>query len=265
MITISVVIPMYNAENTIVTALDSIKNQTYKCNYQILVINDGSYDNSKKKVEEYILENPKMNITLVNQANSGVSKARNEGLRRAEGDYIALLDSDDEWLPEKIEKQIALFEKDNNIDLLGTNRNNEHFKSFLGFKFNYLTRISSKLLLLKTFLVTPSVIFKRKILLNTGFFDEKQKFAEEGDYWIRICNKNNCYLVNESLVITGRGKPNFGFSGLSSNLYKMEKGELKNIKTALNLKIINIFEYCFLVIYSISKFIRRLIIVKLRK
>ena len=151
MITISVVIPMYNAENTIVTALDSIKNQTYKCNYQILVINDGSNDNSKKKVEEYILENPKMNITLVNQANSGVSKARNEGLRRAEGDYIALLDSDDEWLPEKIEKQIALFEKDNSIDLLGTNRNNEHFKSFLGFKFNYLTRISSKLLLLKTF------------------------------------------------------------------------------------------------------------------
>ena len=65
MITISVVIPMYNAENTIVTALDSIKNQTYKCNYQILVINDGSNDNSKKKVEEYILENRKMNITLI--------------------------------------------------------------------------------------------------------------------------------------------------------------------------------------------------------
>ena len=120
-------------------------------------------------------------------------------------------------------------------------------------------------MLLKTFLVTPSVIFKKKILDNTGFFDEQQKFAEEGDYWIRICNKNNCYLVNESLVITGGGKPNFGFSGLSSNLWQMEKGELKNMKTALNLKIINIFEYFFLVIYSIAKFIRRLIIVKLRK
>ena len=130
MITISVVIPMYNAENTIVTALDSIKNQTYKCNYQILVINDGSNDNSKKKVEEYILENPKMNITLVNQANSGVSKARNEGLRRAEGDYIALLDSDDEWLPEKIEKQIALFEKDNNIDFLPSIYHTLHIQTF---------------------------------------------------------------------------------------------------------------------------------------
>ena len=263
--TISVVIPMYNAENTILTALNSIKNQTYKCNYQIIIVNDGSKDASKTIVENYIIRNPQMNITLVDQANGGVSKARNEGLRRAKGGYIALLDSDDEWLPKKIEKQMSIFEKNSDIDLLGTNRNNEHFKIFLGFKFNYLTKISSKLLLLKTFLVTPSVIFKKKILDNTGFFDEQQKFAEEGDYWIRICNKNNCYLVNESLVITGGGKPNFGFSGLSSNLWQMEKGELKNMKTALNLKIINIFEYFFLVIYSIAKFIRRLIIVKLRK
>ena len=263
--TISVIIPMFNAENTIIAALDSIKNQTYKCEYEIIIVNDGSKDASKTIVENYILKNPQMNITLVDQANGGVSKARNEGLKRAEGDYIALLDSDDEWLPEKIEKQMSVFEKNSNIDLLGTNRNNEYFKKFLGFKFNYLTKISSKLLLLKTFLVTPSVIFKKEILNNTGFFDEQQRFAEEGDYWIRICNKNNCYLVNESLVITGRGKPNFGFSGLSSNLWQMEKGELKNMKTALNLKIINIFEYFFLVIYSIAKFIRRLIIVKFRK
>ena len=263
--TISVIIPMFNAENTIETALDSIKNQTYKCEYEIIIVNDGSNDASKTIVENYIIRNPQMNITLVDQANGGVSKARNEGLRRAKGGYIALLDSDDEWLPKKIEKQMSIFEKNSDIDLLGTNRNNEHFKSFLGLKFNYLTRISSKLLLMKTFLVTPSVIFKNKILDNTGFFDEQQKFAEEGDYWIRICNKNNCYLVNESLVITGGGKPNFGFSGLSSNLWQMEKGELKNMKTALNLKIINFFEYFFLVSYSVIKFIIRLIIVKFRK
>lgn len=262
---ISVIIPMYNAENTIVTALDSIKNQTYKCDYEIIIINDGSNDNSKKIVEEYILKNTDLDITLVNQTNSGVSKTRNEGLKRAKGEYIALLDSDDEWLPEKIEKQMSVFEENSYIDLLGTNRNDEHFKNFLGFKFNYLTKISSKLLLLKTFLVTPSVIFKNKILSNIGFFDENQRFAEEGDYWIRICNKNNCYLLNESLVITGGGKPSFGFSGLSSNLWQMEKGELKNMKTALSLKIINLFEYFLLVIYSLLKFVRRLMIVKFRK
>ena len=109
------------------------------------------------------------------------------------------------------------------------------------------------------------LIFKNKILSNIGFFDENQRFAEEGDYWIRICNKNNCYLLNESLVITGGGKPSFGFSGLSSNLWQMEKGELKNMKTALSLKIINLFEYFLLVIYSLLKFVRRLMIVKFRK
>ena len=128
--TISVIIPMFNAENTIIAALDSIKNQTYKCEYEIIIVNDGSKDASKTIVENYILKNPQMNIMLVDQANGGVSKARNEGLRRAEGDYIALLDSDDEWLPEKIEKQMSIFEKNSNIDLLGTNRNNEYFNFF---------------------------------------------------------------------------------------------------------------------------------------
>ena len=108
---ISVIIPMYNAENTILTALNSIKNQTYKCEYEVIVVNDGSLDNSKKIVEEYILENPQLTIILINQINGGVSKARNEGLKRAKGDYIALLDSDDEWLPQKVEKQMLVFKK----------------------------------------------------------------------------------------------------------------------------------------------------------
>ena len=159
---ISVVIPMYNASQSIVKALESVKYQTYKCAYQILVVNDGSEDCSKEIVEKYILENPQMNITLINQPNGGVSKARNEGLKRATGDYIAFLDSDDEWLPEKIEKQISVFQHNISVDLLGTNRNGEHFKSFLGYKFRHLTRISAKLLLLKNFFPTPTVIFKNE-------------------------------------------------------------------------------------------------------
>ena len=78
---ISVVIPMYNASQSIVKALDSVKYQTYKCTYQILVVNDGSEDCSKETVEKYILENPQMNITLIDQPNGGVSKARNESLK----------------------------------------------------------------------------------------------------------------------------------------------------------------------------------------
>lgn len=262
---ISVIIPMFNASSTIVRALDSIKNQTYKCNYQILVVNDGSKDNSKSIVEGYIANNPEMDITLINQENGGVSKARNTGLKNATGDYIALLDSDDYWLPTKIERQINAFEQNKNIDVLATNRNQEYFKRFLWKKFNSLTYLSSKLLLVKNFISPPTVLMKKEILENTGFFDEAQRFAEEGDYFMRVCNNNQCFLLQDSLVITGDGKPHFGFSGLSSNLWGMEKGELKNIQTAYKLHIINFVEYIFLNIYSILKYIRRVIIVKLRK
>lgn len=262
---ISVIIPMYNAENTIVTALNSIKNQTYKCDYEIIVINDGSNDNSKAIVEKYILENPQLTIILVNQTNGGVSRARNEGLKRVTGDYIALLDSDDEWLPQKIEEQVLVLQKNNNIDFLGTNRNGEHFKSFLGYKFSNLTKISARMLLIKNFFPTPTILMKRKIIDEVGFFDENKKLAEEGDYWIRICSRNNCFLLNKSLVITGGGKPSFGHSGLSSNLWEMEKGDLKIIKEAHNQKIINIFECYFLYVFSLCKYFRRVIIVKLRK
>ena len=261
---ISVVIPMYNASQSIVKALDSVKYQTYKCTYQILVVNDGSEDCSKETVEKYILENPQMNITLINQPNGGVSKARNEGLTRATGDYIAFLDSDDEWLPEKIEKQISVFQHNISVDLLGTNRNGGHFKNFLGYKFRHLTRISAKLLLLKNFFPTPTVIFKGE-KKKAIFFEEDQRFMEDANCWISFCKSNDCYLLNESLVITGAGKPSFGSSGLSSKMWDMQKGELKNIQNAYKSNIINLFEYCFFYIYSLLKYFRRLILKSIRK
>lgn len=262
---ISIVIPMYNSKDTIVYALDSIKNQSYKCNYEIIVVNDGSTDNSYEIVSNYLNKNPNLNIKLVDQVNGGVSKARNTGLKLANGDFIAFLDSDDEWLVDKIEKQLSVFEKNPEVDLLATNRNNEYFENFLGHKFTNVTKINSKLLLLKNFLSPPTVMMRNSVISKVGFFDESQKYAEEGNYWIRVCDKNNCYLLNESLVITGGGKPSFGHSGLSANLWEMEKGELKNIRLAFKMNIINFFEFYFLCIFSFLKFIRRCFIVGMRK
>lgn len=87
---VSVVIPAYNAEKTIIKCLDSIVNQTYK-NLEILVINDGSKDKTQELVENY---NDKR-ITLINKENGGVSSARNKGLDAATGEYITFIDSDD--------------------------------------------------------------------------------------------------------------------------------------------------------------------------
>ena len=260
---ISVVIPMYNSSKTILSTLNSIKKQTVPP-FEVIIIDDGSIDESATIVENFIANNSILNVKLIKKVNGGVSSARNVGMKEAKGDWIALLDSDDEWLPNKLERQIEVLNNNLEIDFLGTNRNGEYFDNILWKKLNALTKISPKLLLVKFIFVVPTIIFKKEIIYTIGYFDETQKHAEEGNYFIRITQKFNCFLLNESLVITGGGKDHFGHSGLSGNLKEMEKGELRNMKYAYKLGIVNFFEYIVLVIFSILKFVRRLIIVKLR-
>lgn len=261
---VSVVIPVYNAEKTIEQTVMSVVNQTYNL-IEIIAVNDGSTDNSieilKRLRASYIDVMP---ICIIDQENGGVSKARNIGMKCARGKYIALLDADDVWLPNKLAKQIEILLANPHIDFLGTSRNGQVLKRWFFKRFSYLTPISAKLLLYKTFFVTPTVIFRRDVLNDIGYFDETQRYAEEGNYWIRIAQRKRCFLLNESFVITGNGKPNFGFSGLSSNLLEMEKGELKNMRLGHRLGIVKGPEYGFLVVYSLLKYLRRIIIVKLR-
>jgi len=263
---VSVVVPLYQAAHTIQYALQSVVQQDYRP-IEIIIVNDGSTDQSLLKVEDFIQENRASNVAfrILSQPNQGVSSARNAGMRLAEGDYIALLDADDQWLPGKLTRQLAVLETHPQIDFLGTTRNDEQWTRWFFKSFKELTPISAHLLLYKTFFVTPTVIFKRSILNKTGYFDEQQRFAEEGNYWIRVCCQNHCVLLNESWVITGNRKPNFGYSGLSSNLKEMERGELKNMYLGYQMGIINAFEYGFLVFYSLIKYLRRIVITVIRR
>ncbi|WP_134090004.1 glycosyltransferase family A protein [Olivibacter sp. XZL3] len=263
---VSVVIPMYQAERSIRKTLASVVNQRYRP-LEVIIVNDGCRDKSVQEVQSFIETQSATAISfqLLNQENRGVSAARNLGMRKAKGAFIALLDADDEWLPSKLERQMAVLQANPAIDFLGTTRNGEHWKRWIFKEFQHLTPISARLLLYKTFFVTPTVLFKREILEKTGYFDEQQRYAEEGNFWIRVCKQHHCVLLNESLVITGDGKPNFGFSGLSSNLKEMEKGELRNMRLGYKLGIVGFLEYIFLVFYSLMKYIRRLVIVKLRR
>lgn len=262
---ISVVIPMYNSEKTIEKSLNSVINQTYQGNMEIIVINDGSKDNSLKIVEEYRKNLKKINIKIeiIDKKNSGVSSARNTGLKKANGEYIALLDSDDEWLEKKLKIQMDILRNDKYIDFLGCERNNEITRIPLKHT-QKLFKVELRDLLIKMFPQTSTAIFKREILKDIGYYDEKQKYAEDGNYWLRICAKKNFYMLKESLVITGGGKPNFGFSGLSANLIEMHKGNIKNLKDMKTLGYINFFEFNFFKIFYILKHIRRKIIVKKR-
>lgn len=252
---------MYNSSKTILKTLNSVKNQTV-LPFEVIIVNDGSTDNSLAIIENFVNENTFLNISIIDKKNGGVSTARNAGIKASKGNWIALLDSDDEWLSNKLQRQTEILSQNPQIDFLGTNRNGEYFSSILWKKLDLLTKISPKLLLVKFIFVVPTVIFRKSITDTIGFFDESQRYAEEGNYFIRIVQKYNCYLLNESLVLTGGGKAHFGHSGLSGNMKEMEKGELKNIRDSLALEIINIFEYLLLVVFSILKYFRRVIVVK---
>ena len=112
---VSAIIPTYNSVNYISEAINSVLNQTYK-NCEIIVVDDGSTDNTRKTVENYIRKYPHK-IKYFYQENKGPSAARNKGIKEARGNYIAFLDSDDLWLPDKLEKQISLFMKDVSLKL----------------------------------------------------------------------------------------------------------------------------------------------------
>ncbi|WP_316832393.1 glycosyltransferase family A protein [Pedobacter aquatilis] len=257
---ISVVIPVYNASKTILNTLESVKNQTFK-DFDIVVVNDGSTDNSDSIVNDFILNNPMLEINYIVQENAGVSAARNCGLKFASGSWIALLDSDDQWLPTKLERQMEVIKANSDIEFLGTSRNGEIIKSNVLNKESTLTKIDAKYLLLRMLFITPTIIFKREILNDVSGFPSHQNFCEDGNFYIRICKRGHSYFLNESLVITGGGKAHFGEKGLSSNLWGMEIGELQNIKLACELGIINNIQYPFFVSFSLLKYLRRVVIV----
>ena len=107
----SVVIPAYNCEKTIERVLDSVMAQTrFDLITEIIVINDGSTDNTDAIIKDYIKRKQGNKINYIIQENHGVSYTRNKGIRIAEGEWIALLDSDDIWNPVKIERQYEVIE-----------------------------------------------------------------------------------------------------------------------------------------------------------
>lgn len=253
---ISVIIPVFNAATTLVEALESVRNQTYKGDFEVIVINDGSTDESSTVLLQYQKEHPEMKLQILHQENKGVSAARNLGLRKAQGDFLALLDADDVWLPQKIEKQMTfLTNQDLKIDFLGTARNNKKLLFPYIPKKNNLAEVTFRKLLFRNEITVPSVVFKKEILQSVGFFDEKRYHAEDVDYWLRISGHHKMYLLGESLLIAGGGKRTFGVSGLSSNLKKMHQGFLQNLKKMWQHKRISLPEYVFYFLFYKFKYL----------
>lgn len=258
---ISVIIPMYNSQDTIERAIMSIYNQTassFIC--EIIVVNDGSTDSSLEVLEKIKTKN-NIAIKIINKENGGVSTARNAGMKEANGNWIALLDSDDMWFNNKIEEQLQILDKNKEIDFLSCNMDDKPVR-ILNKEINTLYKVSVQDLCLKMLSQPSTVIFKRKIFREIGGFDEKQRYAEDGNYFLHICNKYNYYHYPLQVINYGYGKEGFGVSGLSKNLKEMYKGNVKNLKDIRHEKIISRTFYFNMRIFHFLKYIRRIVLTK---
>ena len=222
MIKVSVIIPTYNRAKKVCRAISSVLNQTYE-DFELIVIDDGSDDHTRESVSRF-----KDNIVMINHSqNMGVSAARNSGIAIAEGKFIAFLDSDDQWMPEKLEVQIDFFRENPGAVACQTgeiwirngkrvNPKNRHLKPS-GDIFEPSLELC---------LVSPSaVMLKRSLLDEVGLFDESFPVCEDYDLWLRISKKYPVYLIEKDLVMKEGGAPD----QLSSTLKGMDKFRIKSM------------------------------------
>lgn len=221
----SVIIPAFNCENTIVKVLDSVKNQTrFDLIDEIIVINDGSTDRTKKVILDYIQNNPQVCIQYREQKNKGVSYTRNRGIKEAESEWIALLDADDLWLPNKIERQAGCIKENSDICFLGA----QYPLRFLTRSKKGLYKVSPQELCIRNCPQTPSIVFKKDVAVELGLFDEQRSYGEDIQFYQKFMMKDSYYILVEQLIEAGFAKKFYAQSGLSSNLKEMHKGRNDN-------------------------------------
>lgn len=177
---VSIIVPIFNTEEFLSCCLDSLVSQTYQ-NIEIILVNDGSTDSSEKIIQAYAQKDQR--ITIISQNNSGAGKARNEGLRKATGEYIAFVDSDDKIESTYIEKLIAPLIKDTDIDISICNYFQNGSIVILKKKTN-VTCDSKDFLEEKmkssdySIIVPWGKLFRRKVIKNI-FFPENIYFEDE--------------------------------------------------------------------------------------
>lgn len=212
---VSVIIPVYNSAKYIGKTLESVLYQTYK-KIEIILIDDCSTDNSRQIIEQY--RNMYDNIIYkLQERNGGAAVARNTALEIAKGRYIAFLDSDDIWYPEKIEKQINLMKRKNAAICFTAIEMIDEDNNLIKDKRNVKEKIDYKFLLKNTMIATSSVVIDRNI---TGNFQMPMvRSGQDYATWLMLMrNGTYAYGINEVLVKYRKSR-----NSLSSNKLKSLK------------------------------------------
>ncbi len=193
--TVSVIIHTYNNEKFIVETLESVLNQTYK-DYEIIVIDDGSVDSTRNMLLPYMQK-----IKYHYKENGGIASAKNAGISLSKAEFIAFLDHDDLWVPDKLKMQMECFNENPQAGLVyakytsfrdGKELRTKPEKGYSGWIF--------KELLAKSFIQTSTVIVKREYLNAIGPYDESFSLGDEYDMFLRISKKFQCGFINKGLT-----------------------------------------------------------------
>jgi glycosyltransferase involved in cell wall biosynthesis len=220
---IDVIIPTHNRERIVLNAIESVLNQTYQ-NFTLYIIDDGSTDETQNALQKFA-NNPK--IRLLKQDNLGVSSARNTGIRSSQSEWIALLDSDDTWLPEKLAVQVDYLKTHQNLRFIHTeelwirngvrvNPKLKHQKS----GDNLFTRS------LDFCLISPSTsLIKRDLIEEHGLFDESFAVCEDYDLWLKILSKEDIGFIEKPLTLKHGGHAD----QLSTRFVAMDYWRIKSL------------------------------------
>lgn len=199
---VSAIIPTYNRPETTIRALKSILAQIRPCE-EIIIVDDCSTDESLKNIQNFIKNESLTNIKVLKlERNRGVSGARNEGIKTASNPWLAFLDSDDEWLPHKLEKQMKQL-LDSKLLLSHTHetwiRNGKlikqkgKHKKHRGFVYNEAIKMC--------FMGPSTSIIHKSLFDDVGLFDEDFTVCEDYDLWLRITSKYEIDYFDEALLI----------------------------------------------------------------
>lgn len=205
---LSIIIPVYNAAPLLNRCLDSIFNQTTKYSYEVILIDDGSTDNSITVIKS----RKENNILLFQQKNNGPSKARNQGIKLAKGEYITFLDADDYWIDGYIEKTLSFIKSDEK--LVAVNVAQRHIAYGKAPKETSFQHIITHCTILPDFfefwskyqsVCTGSIVIRAAIAKKTNGMREDLRVTEDLEYWFLISTYGKWGVIPEILFVSDGG------------------------------------------------------------
>lgn len=222
---ISVIIPVYNGEETIQQTIESVLNQTFT-DFELIVINDGSQDKTLDVISK--IQEPR--IKVFSYLNAGVSASRNRGVTHAAGEYISFIDADDLWTPDKLEAQIKALQENPQaaVAYSWTDWIDESGQIIgKGVHFSITGDVYGRLLLNDFMGSGSNVLIRKQALAEVGCFEESLVHAEDWDLWIRLAARYHFVAVPSPQVLYRKST-----NSASMSVLKMEVGSLKVIERA---------------------------------